>query len=134
VAVTTTRKSTGQYLTGMVARKRRPALRPHLTAPTTAESFGQISPYGPGRHPQAELQPPLIGDPLLAPRRLSQAMRRIMVRSSTGRGGRPGRDFHHYHQRKPWRCQRIKVYSRTIARACRQSNQRESTTIARRVA
>jgi hypothetical protein len=64
----------------------------------------------------------------------SRAIRRISVRSSTGRGGRPRRDVHRHHTRNPWRCQRIKVCGCTMVRACRQSNQRASTVIGRRVA
>jgi hypothetical protein len=48
------------------------------------------------------------------------------LQSSAGIWGRPRFDFQRQNRRNPWRCQRVKVLGCTMARACRQSNQRES--------
>jgi hypothetical protein len=55
----------------------------------------------------------------------SIATRRMSLRSSSGMGGRPGRDFQRHRSRHPARCHRIIVSGRTITRAERQSKSRE---------
>ena len=64
----------------------------------------------------------------------SVAMRRISWRSSSGIGGRPGRDLKRQNRRQPARCQRISVSGRTTTRASRQSKSRDSTASDTRVA
>jgi hypothetical protein len=64
----------------------------------------------------------------------SQAIRRIRACRSAGSGGRPDCDFRRQNRRNPWRGHRVKVCGCTMRKACRQSHQRESQTIAIRVA
>ena len=52
---------------------------------------------------------------------LLRAISRISRQSSIGTGGRPGRDFQRQNRRKPWRCQRTKVWGLITTSACFQS-------------
>ena len=64
----------------------------------------------------------------------SVAIRRMSCRSSSGMGGRPGRDLQRQNSRQPARCQRTIVFGRTTITHDRQSHNRESQTRLRRVA
>jgi len=64
----------------------------------------------------------------------SSAIWRISTCSSTGIGGRPGRDFNRQNSSHPARCQRISVSGRTTVSAPRQSKSCDSRVRAMRVA
>src|SRR5688572_29360194 len=64
----------------------------------------------------------------------SRAIRRMRACRYFGKAGRPDFDLQRQNQRKPRRCQRVNVSGVTIVKAERQSNQRESQTIATRIA
>ena len=64
----------------------------------------------------------------------SFAIRRMSRRSSSGMGGRPGRDLQRQNSRQPARCQRTIVFGRTTITHDRQSHNRESQARLKRVA
>ena len=64
----------------------------------------------------------------------SVAIRRMSCRSSSGMGGRPGRDLQRQNSRQPARCQRTIVFGRTTITHDRQSHNRESQARLKRVA
>ncbi len=64
----------------------------------------------------------------------SSAILRISVRSYSGIGGRPGRDFSRQNNRQPARCQRSKAAGFTAIKAPRHSKSFANTTKLTRVA
>ena len=68
------------------------------------------------------------------PKGFSVAIRRISCRSSSGMGGRPGRDLQRQNSRQPARCQRTIVFGRTTITHDRQSHNLESQARLKRVA
>jgi hypothetical protein len=90
---------TGQNGCGVIANKGRPAL---VAARASWWVFGHIFSYRAWRDANTQLEQQFIGNASFPPQvALLFAMLRISCRSSTGIGGRPGRDFQRQNRRKP---------------------------------
>jgi hypothetical protein len=101
---------------------------PALAGRSARTMRSEVFPNGARRNLDAELQREFIGDPLLAPCRLSLAMRLIRLRMSAGNWGRPrGRpDFQRQSARNAVRCHLRKISGLTITSASRQLKKRDS--------